>query len=78
MCIHITVTTISCENIYNYTYPILYKQAKIAYDIVKQVAQWAMIAHHGASIIFGDTIIYDAQRQIALNLKQRPGIDSKT
>ena len=34
-----------------------------------QVAQWATIAHHGASIMFGDTI-YDAQRQITLNLKQ--------
>ena len=38
--------------------------------INKQVAQWATIAHHGASIIFGDTIIYNAQRQITLNLKQ--------
>ena len=38
--------------------------------INKQVAQWATIAHHGASIMFGDTIIYDAQRQITLNLKQ--------
>ena len=36
----------------------------------KQVAQWATIAHHGASILFGDTIIYNAQRQITLNLKQ--------
>ena len=36
----------------------------------KQVAQWATIAHHGASIMFGDTIIYDVQRQITLNLKQ--------
>ena len=36
----------------------------------QQVAQWATIAHHGASIMFGDTIIHDAQRQIALNLKQ--------
>ena len=37
----------------------------------KQVAQWATIAHHGASIMFGDTIIiYNAQRQINLNLKQ--------
>ena len=36
----------------------------------KQVAQWATIAHHGACIMFGDTIIYDAQRQITLNLKQ--------
>ena len=25
----------------------------------KQVAQWATIAHHGASIMFGDTISYD-------------------
>ena len=36
----------------------------------KQVAQWAKIAHHGASIMLGDTIIYNAQRQITLNLKQ--------
>ena len=36
----------------------------------KQVAQWATIAHLGASIIFGDTIIHDAQRQVTLNLKQ--------
>ena len=28
--------------------------------IKKQVAQWAMITHLGASIMFGDTIIYDA------------------
>ena len=34
------------------------------------LAKWATIAHHGASIMFGDTIIYDAQRQITLNLKQ--------
>ena len=38
-------------------------------DII-QVAQWATIAHHGASIMFVDTIIYDAQRRITLNLKQ--------
>ena len=37
---------------------------------LKQVAQWATTAHHGASIMFGDTIIYDVQRQITLNLKQ--------
>ena len=36
----------------------------------KQVAQWATIAHLGASIMFGDTLIYDAQRQVTLNLKQ--------
>ena len=36
----------------------------------KQVAQWATIAHLGASIMFGDTIIDDAQRQVTLNLKQ--------
>ena len=35
-----------------------------------QVAQWATIAHLGASIMFGDTIIYDAERQVTLNLKQ--------
>ena len=41
----------------------------------KQVAQWATIAHHGASIMYGDTIICDALRQVALNLKQWPGIN---
>ena len=35
-----------------------------------QVAQWATIAQLGASIVVGDTIIYDAQRQVTLNLKQ--------
>ena len=38
--------------------------------LLRQVAQWATMAHHGASIMFGDTIIYDAQRQITLNWKQ--------
>ena len=44
----------------------------------KQVAQWAAIAHLRASMMFGDTIIYDDLRQITLNLKQWPGINSKT
>ena len=38
-------------------------QTKFAGGIIRkqiQVAQWATIAHHGASIMFGDTIIYDA------------------
>ena len=39
-------------------------------ELNEQVAQWATIAHHGASKMFGNTIIYDAQRQITLNLKQ--------
>ena len=34
-----------------------------AYHLYQLLAQWATIAHHGASIMFGDTIIYDAQRQ---------------
>ena len=38
--------------------------------MLEQVAQWATIAHLGASIIFEDTIIDDAQRQVTLNLKQ--------
>ena len=43
----------------------------MAYEIIlKQVAQWATIAHLGASIMFGEAIIYDAQRQVTLNLKQ--------
>ena len=37
---------------------------------MKQVAKWATIPLLGASILFGDTIINDAQRQITLNLKQ--------
>ena len=37
---------------------------------IKQVVQWATIAHLGASITFGDTIINDAQRQVTLNLIQ--------
>ena len=40
------------------------------FDIRKQVTQWAKIAHLGASIVFRDTIIYDAQRQVTLTLKQ--------
>ena len=36
----------------------------------QQVAQWATIAHLGASIVFGDTIIDDAQGQVTLYLKQ--------
>ena len=43
----------------------------------QQVAKWATIAHHGASIMFGDTIISDAQRQVILNLKQWPEINKK-
>ena len=46
---------------------ILFKSGKI---IINQVAQWATIAHLGTSIMFGDTLIYDAQRQVTLNLKQ--------
>ena len=36
----------------------------------KQIAQRATIVHLGASIMFGDNIIYDAQRKVTLNLKQ--------
>ena len=45
--------------------------------IIKQVAQWATIAHQRASM-FDDTIFYNAQRQVTLNLKQRPGLNSNT
>ena len=38
--------------------------------LYKQVAQWATIAHLGANVMFGDTIIDDAERQVTLNLKQ--------
>ena len=38
--------------------------------VSRQVAKWAMIALLGASIMFGDTITYDAQMQVTLNLNQ--------
>ena len=38
---------------------------------LKQVAQWATIGHDGPSIMFEDTIIYDAQRQVILNSDQK-------
>ena len=44
----------------------------------KQVAQRATILHLKANIIFRDTIFYNAQRQITLNLKQRPDLNSNT
>ena len=46
------------------------RQLQYSHRFFKQVAQWATIAHLGASIMFGDTLIYDAQRQVTLNLKQ--------
>ena len=36
----------------------------------KQVAQRAIIARLGASIMFGKNMIYYTQRQVTLNLKQ--------
>ena len=39
--------------------PIVFKDLKVN----EQVAQLATIFHQGASIKFGDTIIYDARRQ---------------
>ena len=48
------------------------------YNISKQVAQWATIVHLGASIMFRDSITYESQKQVTLNLKQLPGINSKT
>ena len=59
---------IVCDTIEDEFYFIL-ECSKYA-DIRKQVAQWAMIAHLGASIMFGDTIIDDALRQVTLNMKQ--------
>ena len=32
----------------------------------RHIKQWATIAHLGASIMFGKTIIYDAQWQVTL------------
>ena len=54
----------------------MYKILKLQFSTVylltfaKQVAQWPTITHLGASIMFGDILIYDAQRQVTLNLKQ--------
>ena len=41
-------------------------KAQIRSRHIKQIAQWATIAHLGASIMFGKTIIYDAQWQVTL------------
>ena len=43
---------------------------KTKHNFKTSIAQWATIAHLGASIMFGDTLIYDTQRQVTLNLKQ--------
>ena len=45
---------------------------------LRQFAQWGMIAHLRASVMFGDTIFYNAQKQVALNLKQQSGLNSNT
>ena len=42
------------------------------------MAQWATIAHLRASIIFGDTVFYSAQRQVTLNLKRQTGLNPNT
>ena len=39
-------------------------------NFMEQVAIWVTIAHLGVIIILGDTIIYDDQRQVTLDLKQ--------
>ena len=46
------------------------RRLQYPFHFFKQVAQWVTIAHLGASIMFRDTIIDDAQRQVTLNLKQ--------
>ena len=46
---------------------------KSSTNFYKQVALGATIAHLGASIMFRDTIIDDAQRQVTLYLKHLPG-----
>ena len=58
--------------------PRAFCSGELMIKINKQVAQWATIAHLGASIMFGNTIIYDTQWQITLNLKQWSGINSNT
>ena len=50
--------------------PRAFCSGELIIKINKQVAQWATITHLGASIMFGNTIIYDAQWQVTLNLKQ--------
>ena len=61
--------------LYHVTYSATKFEVATSYGVggdtsTRQVAQWATIAHLGASIMFGNTIIDDAQRQVTLNLKQ--------
>ena len=54
----------------------LFRYIVIFSDSFRTVLQTLLLVEmqlKGASIMFGDTIIYNAQRQITLNLKQRPG-----
>ena len=44
----------------------------------RQEAQWARIAHLRTSIMFGDIIFCDTQRQATLNLKQCSGLNLNT
>ena len=49
---------------------LIQKQNMYTFQFYKQVAQWATTAHLVAIIMFGDTIIYESQKQVTLNLKQ--------
>ena len=59
--ISITIVSLGCKSLASIMISAL--------KVIEQVAQLPMIAHLRASIMFGDTIIYDAQRQETLNLK---------
>ena len=59
------VVFVTCKNGEN---PIKNEVARVVTTFTSN--QWATIAHLGACIMFGYTIIDDAQRQVTLNLKQ--------
>ena len=49
-----------------------------SHPYIKQVTQWATIAHFGDSIMFEKTIIHDSQWRLTMNLKQWSRINSNT
>ena len=57
-----SIKTISAEEV------VRLRKKRERWEVFKKqgVAQWAMKAHLGASIMFGDTMICDAQRQVNL------------
>ena len=59
------------EKKHNRAPPIIFSRRLFQIKLLfKQVAQWATIAQLEVSIMFGDTLKYDTQRKVTLNLKQ--------